>query len=65
MVGYLYYKMVRAYIENFKNVHCIIYDDFVADTNLEIKKVLNFLELDDKYKIDSTKIITHKIIIVC
>jgi len=53
----LYYKMVRAYIENFKNVHCIIYDDFVADTNLEITKVLNFLDLDDKYKIDSTKII--------
>ena len=53
----LYYKMVRAYMKNFKNVHCIIYDDFVANTNLETAKVLNFLKLDDKYKIDSTKII--------
>ena len=53
----LYYKMVKAYIENFKHVHCIIYDDFVTNTNEEVFKVFNFLNVTDKYNIDTSKVI--------
>jgi hypothetical protein len=53
----LYYNMVKAYIENFKHVHCIIYDDFVTNTNEEVFKVFNFLNVTDKYNIDTSKVI--------
>ncbi|MDC0204193.1 sulfotransferase [Flavobacteriales bacterium] len=41
----LYYNMVRAYKENFKNVHIIFYEDFRDDTEEEIKKIFKFLGL--------------------
>jgi len=41
----LYHDMVRAYKENFKNVHIIFYEDFRDDTEGEIKKIFKFLGL--------------------
>ena len=44
----LYSKMVSKYLNEFKeNVHIIIYDDFILDTNSELQKVYNFLSVED------------------
>ena len=48
----LYHDMVRAYKENFKNVHIIFYEDFRDDTEGEIKKIFKFLELSLSVNID-------------
>lgn len=43
----LYYNMVKKFQLNFdKEVHVIIYDDFINDTNKELSKVFNFLDID-------------------
>jgi hypothetical protein len=40
--------MVSKYLNEFKeNVHIIIYDDFILDTNSELQKVYNFLSVED------------------
>jgi hypothetical protein len=38
-----YFNQVKAYKENFNNVHVMHYEDFVLDPKLEINKILNFL----------------------
>ena len=44
----LYYNMVKEFQLNFgKEVHVIIYDDFINDTKKELSKVLNFLDIDN------------------
>ena len=48
----LYHDMVRAYKENFKNVHIIFYEDFRDDTEGEIGKIFNFLGLSLSANID-------------
>ena len=48
----LYHDMVRAYKENFKNVHIIFYEDFRDDTEGEIKKIFKFLGLSLSANID-------------
>ena len=52
----LYYKMVKAYFDNFKNVHVILYDDFVISADKEVSKVLDFLNIDNK-NVHTNKII--------
>jgi hypothetical protein len=43
----LYYNMVRKFQLNFdKEVHVIIYDDFINDTKKELSKVFDFLDVD-------------------
>ena len=39
----LYHDMVNAYVENFKNVHVIMYVDFQQNTKEVVKKTLAFL----------------------
>ena len=39
----LYYNMVKAYLDNFENVHIIMYEDFKSDTAKVVKKTLEFL----------------------
>jgi len=46
----LYYKMVKAYMENFKDVHVILYDDFVLQTDLEVSRVFDFLNIINQHK---------------
>jgi len=48
----LYYDMVRAYKENFKNIHIIFYEDFRDDTEGEIKNIFKFLGLSLSANID-------------
>tara|TARA_B100001758_G_scaffold62460_1_gene51993 strand:- start:21746 stop:22654 length:909 start_codon:yes stop_codon:yes gene_type:complete len=52
----LYYEMVKAYKANFNNIHIILYDDFVTQTNHEVDKVFDFLNLN-KQDIDTNKIV--------
>lgn len=49
----LYCNMVKAYLDNFENVHIIMYEDFKNDTAKEVKKTLEFLGLDSKVSIDT------------
>lgn len=42
----LYFKQVKMFIEEFENVHIIIYDDYKNDFNSEILKVFKFLNLN-------------------
>lgn len=51
----LYYSMVRAYKENFKDVHVVIYEDFRDKTNLVLDEIFDFLEVSKYQDIDSTK----------
>ena len=48
----LYHDMVKAYKENFKNVHIIFYEDFRDDTEVEIKNIFKFLGLSLSVNID-------------
>ena len=42
----LYFKQVKSYLEEVKNVHIIIYDDYKNDFQNEMKKIFDFLQLD-------------------
>ena len=43
----LYYKQVKSYLEQLKNVHIIIYDDYKKDFQKEMNKVFDFLEIEN------------------
>lgn len=53
----LYYKMVKAYMENFKDVHVILYDDFVLQTDLEVSRAFDFLNIINTNEINTDKVI--------
>ena len=42
----MYFSQVKSFLSSFQNVHVIIYDDFKLDACKELRKVFNFLELD-------------------
>ena len=50
----LYYNMVKAYMDNFKDVHVIIYDEFRNKTSSVVNETLDFLGLDNKFDIDTS-----------
>jgi len=50
----LYYNMVKAYKEEFENVHLIFYEDFRDKTDEVLKDVFDFLEVNVKIKINSS-----------
>ena len=50
----LYYKQVKSYLDEVKNVHIIIYEDYQNDFQSEMNKVFNFLEINI-INIDSEK----------
>ena len=50
----LYYEMVLAYKQNFRNVHIIFYDDFSKDTEEEVRKTFKFLGVSLSADIDFT-----------
>ena len=50
----MYYKMVKSYIDNFKDVHVIIYDDFINDTQRVVKDTIDFLGLDNTLDINTS-----------
>jgi len=49
----LYYNMVKAYLDNFENVHIIMYEDFKSDTEKVVKKTLEFLGLNLKVSLET------------
>ena len=53
----LYYEMVKDYIQNFKNVHIVLYDDFILQTDLEVTNVLDFLNITNINTINTNTII--------
>ena len=53
----MYYKMVKAYMEKFKHVHIVLYDDFILQTNLEVRRVFDFLNVSNTNEINSSKVI--------
>ena len=42
----MYFSQVKSFLSSFQNVHVIIYDDFKLDACKELRKVFDFLELD-------------------
>ena len=48
----MYFEQVKRFIEEFDNVHVIIYDDYKNNFNLEIDNVFKFLDLD-AFKVDT------------
>ena len=42
----MYYLQVKAFLDSFKHVHIIIYDDYKTNFKLEMKKLFDFLEVD-------------------
>ena len=53
----LYYKMVKDYMESFKDVHVILYDDFVLQTDLEVRRAFDFLNIINTNDINTDKVI--------
>ncbi|WP_412559613.1 sulfotransferase family protein [Winogradskyella sp. MIT101101] len=49
----LYYSSVKAYIENFKNVKIIIFEDFIKNQEKVVNDVLTFLGAEGSHKISS------------
>ena len=44
---------MRAYLDNFKDVHIIMYEDFKSDTAKVVKNTLEFLGEDSKVSLDT------------
>ncbi len=42
----LYYNQVKAYLDNFKNVKILFYEDFISSPQKVLTSILDFLELD-------------------
>ncbi len=42
----MYFSQVKSFLSSFQSVHVIIYDDFKLDACKELRKVFDFLELD-------------------
>ena len=49
----LYYKMVKGYLDNFENVHIIIYEDFKSNTANVVERTLEFLGVDSKVSLNT------------
>ena len=48
----MYYEMVKAYMESFKNIHIIFYEDFRDKIESEMNKTYNFLGISNNIEID-------------
>ncbi|MBT6815241.1 MAG: sulfotransferase family 2 domain-containing protein [Flavobacteriales bacterium] len=48
----MYYEMVKAYTESFKNIHIIFYEDFRDNIESEMNKIYNFLGISNDIEID-------------
>ena len=49
----MYYKMVKAYLDSFKDVHIILHEDFSFSTSKVVKEVFQFLGVYKNQKINS------------
>ena len=51
----LYFDSVKAYLDNFKDVHIIFYDDFSANTEKSVSDTISFLGASTQPLIDTRK----------
>lgn len=51
----LYFEQIRAFIENFSDVHIIQYEKFIANKNKTVKEALEFLWLESDIKLNTHK----------
>ena len=51
----LYFDSVKAYLDNFKDVHIIFYDDFSANTEKSVSDTISFLGASAQPLIDTKK----------
>ncbi|MDR9399962.1 MAG: sulfotransferase [Psychroflexus sp.] len=42
-----YYESVKAFKENFSQVHIVFFEDFITHSEIEIQKILNFLGVEN------------------
>ncbi|MEO8086044.1 MAG: sulfotransferase [Bacteroidota bacterium] len=47
--GY-YFKQVKSYLENFKHVKIILFEDFYERPDIELQALCNFIGIDDSFK---------------
>lgn len=50
----LYYQQVKAYIDNFKNVKVIVYEDFNDNPDKILKEICGFIEVTPEFKFDTS-----------
>ncbi len=50
-----YYRQVKSYLENFKNVKIIIFDEFINNTEKTLIEIFNFLNINNKFIPSFTK----------
>ena len=50
----MYFSPVSDYMQEFKNVHIVLQDDFAQNTTLELKKIYNFLQVKN-FQVDTKK----------
>jgi hypothetical protein len=43
-----YHKQVKLFLENFQDVHIILYEDYVKDVNMELLRVFKFLDIENR-----------------
>ena len=54
-VGYgMYYKQIKAFLENFSHVNIFLYESFKANNMKVIKEIFRFLGVDDSFNPDIT-----------
>ena len=51
-----YFKQVKAYKENFNDVHIVHYEDFIKEPKLEINRILNFLGASEVEKVSNIRL---------
>ncbi|WP_347839659.1 sulfotransferase domain-containing protein [uncultured Draconibacterium sp.] len=50
----LYYKQVKSYIDNFKEVKVILFDDFKNNPDTVLSEIAEFLEVESEFKFDTS-----------
>lgn len=50
----LFFKQVKAYSDNFKNVKIIVFDDFKENPDKVLKELCQFLEVDSDFAFDTS-----------
>lgn len=50
----LYFEQVKAYLENFKNVQIILFDELKEDANKTLAKICRFIGVSDDFKFDTS-----------
>jgi len=50
----LYYQQVKAYLDNFKNVKVLLYEDFNDDPNKILREICEFIEVSPDFEFDTS-----------